>query len=77
MMPQLAQDKANHALYGLAIFIAVGFVFGAVAGLVAATLIGAAKEVYDRVSKKGCPDVLDLVATAAGGAAGYLCTYVS
>ncbi len=77
MMPQLPQDKANHALYGLAIFIAVGFVFGAVAGLGAATLIGAAKEVYDRVSKKGCPDAFDFVATAAGGAAGYLCTYVS
>jgi len=77
VIPQLPQDKANHALYGLAIFIAFGFAFGAIAGLVAATLIGAAKEVYDRVSKKGCPDVFDLVATAAGGVAGYLCTYVS
>lgn len=73
MLPQLPQDKANHLVYGLAIFIAFGFAFGAVAGLVAAALIGAAKEVYDKVSGKGCPDALDFVATAAGGAAGYLC----
>tara|TARA_R110000868_G_scaffold112176_5_gene302320 strand:+ start:10751 stop:11005 length:255 start_codon:yes stop_codon:yes gene_type:complete len=77
MLPQLPQDKANHFIYGLAIFIAFGFAFGAVAGLVAAALIGAAKEVYDKVSGKGCPDALDFVATAAGGVAGYLCTYIS
>lgn len=76
MLPQLPQDKANHVLYGLAGFLGVGLVFGAVAGVIFAALIGAAKEVYDRVTKKGTPDVLDFVATAAGGVVGYLCTYV-
>jgi hypothetical protein len=76
-MPQLPQDKANHFIYGLAIFLVVGFAIDAVAGVGAAALFGAAKEVYDRVSKKGCPDAMDFVATAAGGVAGYLCTYAS
>lgn len=77
MMPQLPQDKANHFIYGLAGFLGVGLIFGVVAGILFSAIIGAAKEVYDRVSKKGCPDALDFVATAAGGAVGYLCTYVS
>jgi hypothetical protein len=75
-MPQLPQDKANHFIYGLAIFLVVGFAIDAVAGVGAAALFGAAKEVYDRVSKKGCPEAMDFLATAAGGVAGYLCTYL-
>lgn len=75
-MPQLPQDKANHFIYGLAIFLVVGFAIDAVAGVGAAALFGAAKEVYDRVSKKGCPETLDFLATAAGGVAGYLCAYL-
>jgi hypothetical protein len=75
-MPQLPQDKANHFIYGLAIFLVVGFAIDAVAGAGAAALFGAAKEVYDRVSKKGCPEAMDFLATAAGGVAGYLCTYL-
>ena len=76
-MPQLPQDKANHFIYGLAIFLVVGFAIDAVAGLTAAALIGAIKEVYDQKSKTGCPDAMDFVATAAGGVAGYLCTYAT
>jgi hypothetical protein len=75
-MPQLPQDKANHFIYGLAIFLVMGFAIDAVAGVGAAALFGAAKEVYDRVSKKGCPEAMDFLATAAGGVAGYLCTYL-
>jgi len=74
MLPQLPQDKANHFIYGALIYLVIGVVFGAVAGLTAAFLIGAAKEIYDKVSGKGCPDVLDFVATGAGGVLGYLCT---
>ena len=77
MMPQLPQDKANHFIYGLAGFLGVGFVFGVVAGVLFSAFIGAVKEVYDRVTKKGHPDALDFVATAAGGVVGYLCTHVS
>ena len=46
------------------------------AGMAAAALFGAAKEVYDRVSKKGRPEAMDFLATATGGVAGYLCTYL-
>jgi hypothetical protein len=76
MLPQLPQDKANHFIYGLAIFLVVGFAIDAVAGVGAAALFGAVKEVYDRVSKKGCPEAMDFLATAAGGVAGYICTYL-
>ncbi len=77
MLPIIPQDKANHFIYGLAIFLAVGLAFGAIPGLVAAVLIGAAKEIYDRVSGKGTPDVYDFVATVVGGVAGFLCTFVA
>lgn len=76
-MPLIPQDKANHFIYGLAIFLAVGLAFGAIPGLAAAILIGAAKEIYDRVSGKGTPDVYDFVATVVGGVAGFLCTFVA
>ena len=51
-LPQLSQDKANHLAYGAALCAAFG--------------IG--KEIYDRVSRNGTPDVLDAAATLLGGA---------
>jgi hypothetical protein len=71
-LPTIPYDKALHVTYGAAI----GLV-GALAArffhlpmwagaLAAATLFAVAKEVRDRVSGKGTPDVLDAVATVAG-----------
>jgi|OpeIllAssembly_1097287.scaffolds.fasta_scaffold484268_2 hypothetical protein len=77
MLPQLPQDKANHFVYGLVIFIAVGFAFGAVAGLVAAIVAGGAKEIYDLVSGKGHSEGADFLATALGGVFGFLCSLVA
>lgn len=76
-MPQLPQDKANHLIYGLLIFLAFGYALGALIGVAAACFAGVFKEVYDKVSGKGTPDVYDFVATAAGGFLGFLCTFVA
>ena len=71
-LPQLPQDQANHYLYGSACAV-VGAPVAQALGLdcrlgaiAAAAAAGVAKEVYDRVSKKGTPDHRDAIATAAG-----------
>lgn len=79
-LPQLPQDKANHAVYGavLGLVGAIGAkLLGAPPALGAVALaggIGVAKEAYDRTSKRGTPDTLDAIATAAGGVAVGLAT---
>ncbi len=77
-LPQLAQDKANHHIYG-----EVGAVIGAAillpivrhfgyeldrraAAAIGATVIGVIKEVVDIVTGKGTPSFADFVATASG-----------
>jgi hypothetical protein len=72
-LPLIPQDKANHLVYGLIVFIVVGTFTSPVVGLGAALFVGAAKEIYDRVSGKGTPDALDFVATGFGGVLGYVC----
>lgn len=77
-LPQLAQDKANHYIYGGIIAlvsaafgpaalaplgIALGAIWCAAIGAVAA---GAMKEVWDKVSGKGDPNVWDFLATCSG-----------
>ena len=72
MLPLIPHDKANHAIYG-----SVAFSLGALAsqflgfdpliwGFAAASTVAIAKEVYDRVSKRGTPDGMDALATVAG-----------
>lgn len=73
-LSNIPYDKALHALGGCILF-AIGHYFVSwQAGIILATTIGAAKEIYDKVSGKGTPDVMDLVATMAGGCLGFLCT---
>jgi len=38
-------------------------------GVGTSTVVGIAKEVYDKVSKKGTPDIMDAVFTTLGGIA--------
>jgi hypothetical protein len=74
-MIQLPQDKANHFLYGSVIFLLIAAITTPLIGLVAATLIGAGKEIInDKLLKNGSPDFLDFAATAAGAIVGYFCT---
>lgn len=77
-LPQLAQDKANHHIYGevaamigavAAPLLAAHFGYqldrrlGALLGAVAA---GAIKEIWDKVTGKGDPSLGDFVATVSG-----------
>jgi hypothetical protein len=70
--PMIPQDKANHFFYGAIIYFAVNLVLGAYIALTIVVLSGILKEVYDKVSKTGTPDVLDAVATIAGGLVCFL-----
>lgn len=72
-LPQLSQDKANHALYGLAIYLAAALLLGPLHGLAVALLAGVAKEAVDATGR-GRVELLDLAATAAGALAGLACT---
>jgi hypothetical protein len=68
----MPQDKKKHLLAGLALSILAGLLFCPLTGLVTAAVVGALKEiVWDWLLKKGTPELLDFVATVAGGAIGY------
>jgi hypothetical protein len=64
-------DKQIHFFSGLALCLAVALFFGAYAGLAVAVLAGLGKEVYDNYGR-GAPDIYDAVATAVGGALGFV-----
>ena len=74
-IPQLPQDKANHFIFGVLAYIPAAAFFGPVAGLVTAVVVGAAKELHDSQGH-GCVEFYDFLATALGGAAGFLCNHL-
>lgn len=68
----IPQDKANHFIYGLILAI-IGAIIFAIIGLnfligaiVFSVVFGALKELYDKYSGKGDPDIRDFLATCAG-----------
>ena len=68
----MPQDKKKHIYAGLALSILAGLLFYPLVGLVTAAVVGALKEiVWDWLLKKGTPELLDFVATVAGGVIGY------
>ena len=71
---QIPHDKALHLIGGVILFAIGHYFFGWQAGIGLAVVVGAAKELWDWYSKKGTPDGMDFVATAAGGVLGFLCT---
>ena len=73
-IPQLPADKAGHLIAGLVVFCIFGL-FSPIIGLCAAVVVGAAKEYWDSRGH-GNVEFLDFVATAAGGAIGFYCTYL-
>lgn len=66
MLPIIPLDKANHIAYGSAL-ACVGAFHSVLAGAVLCAAFAIGKEVRDRVTRKGAPDVLDALATMAGG----------
>lgn len=69
----LPHDKALHLIAGVIVF-AAGNGFHPYLGLALAAGVGLAKELWDWHGKRGTPDGLDLLATAAGGALGFVCS---
>lgn len=65
-LPIIAQDKANHAIYGALIFFALQFALSPLFALLGVAFIAAAKEVYDFVTDSGTPESLDFLVTIAG-----------
>jgi hypothetical protein len=59
----IPQDKANHFVYGFLIFAFFSLFFTEIICLIIVAFIAAAKEIYDKVSKKGTPELLDFVFT--------------
>ncbi len=74
LLPQIPADKANHALWGMGLFIILAFARDPMFALALVLVVGIVKEVYDKVTATGTPDVWDAVATGLGGLAGYICT---
>jgi hypothetical protein len=76
LMYQVPADKANHFIYGLGLFISLTIARDPLFALALVVVVGIVKEVYDKVTGTGTPDFWDAVATAAGGLAGYICTFL-
>ena len=66
------RDKQLHIAAGLIICLAAGWPLGAVWGLLFAGIAGVFKEIWDIWSGKGTPECEDMLATWAGGVAGYV-----
>jgi len=59
-------DKQYHFIAGLCIYTIAQLFMPAIWAMVPVVAIGTAKEVYDYVSKKGTPDINDLLFTIYG-----------
>ena len=69
----MPRDKKLHLLSGLALSLVAGFLICPLIGLATAAVVGALKEIiWDWLLKKGTPELLDFVATVAGGVIGYV-----
>lgn len=66
----MQKDKALHMLLGFAIVVIFFYLFGFLVAATACFVAAIGKEVYDKVSGKGTPDFLDIVATVVGGGVG-------
>ena len=59
-------DKMKHFVWSFFIAVNVCAVLGILWGSIITLAIGIAKEVYDKVSKKGCAEWLDMLADIVG-----------
>lgn len=68
IFPSIPADKANHAVYGAALACLGALILGPLAGAVLCAAAAIGKELYDRISGTGCPELLDTAWTLIGGA---------
>ena len=76
-LPQLPRDKANHVVYGLAVYLAVAPFFGGAAATCAVVAVAMLKEMIDWRTKTGTPEIFDFAATVVGGLAGLACSMLT
>jgi hypothetical protein len=69
-LPNLPQDKANHALYGIAIYAVAASIFSAPFSMIVVFAFAAGKELYDSVLKQKQFSTFDMTATLCGGLVG-------
>lgn len=62
----IAYDKRLHLAVGAIIALATLWI-NPIVSMTLVVLAGIGKEVYDKVSRKGTPEVMDAVATVIGG----------
>jgi hypothetical protein len=67
LIARIPEDKLRHYMVG-SIAAALGGLHSVAAGAMLCAAVAIGKEVYDRVSKRGTPDLMDAVWTLAGGA---------
>jgi hypothetical protein len=63
ILPQIPKDKANHFIYGFVIFILSNLFFIDFISLAIVLFFAVSKEVHDKFSTLGTPDVYDILAT--------------
>ena len=62
----IPKDKQYHFIAGFIIYLFSQFIFTIWVALIPVIAIGTAKEVYDYISKKGTPEINDLLYTIYG-----------
>lgn len=65
LLARIPEDKLRHYMVG-SIAAALGGLHSVAAGAMLCAAVAIGKEVYDRVSKRGTPELLDAVWTLAG-----------
>lgn len=71
----LYKDKQLHIAAGFVVFVAAGFLFGPIMGLIAGCAAGVGKELFDRYVQDENFDVKDLLATVLGAGLGFVITH--
>jgi hypothetical protein len=66
-LPLLVEDKANHLIYGIAIYMLSYIFLDRFYAMIPVIIIGALKEVYDHYSEKNNADIFDFIWTVVGG----------
>jgi hypothetical protein len=63
----IPQDKVLHFVVGFAGSLVIGLLLTPLWGFLLACTTGVGKEVYDKLSQRGTPELMDALATIAGG----------
>jgi hypothetical protein len=59
-------DKANHFIVGTIIYVLSAFILSPLFAMIPVIIIGLSKEIYDYITKKGTPDIIDFLFTVLG-----------